>query len=312
MFGIIYLLSKYIWGLAKLFLSFGSAGYAVCPALFNINWIIPRVVQRIEKNVCNFVCKQNKLQKEVVVKYFLPLCFCIVFICLLIQTSFAEDLIVNDVKVIENQKMTIEGSIVVKDGGNLTFKNSTVIIKNSFDGEYGIFAEPGSSLAIYNSDLKPISLESRFTINIKDAKFVMMNTHLSGVGYGHKPAIELDRLNNAIIKENSITNMKSIAFRLNNVTNTEIANNSIVAKEEQREWFPAAIDLNLSKDNNIVDNYFTDIDTGITMHSECTGNYVAGNKLTPGITKHLSNGIYVFWNSDNNVFENNEIHGPTG
>jgi len=70
------------------------------------------------------------------------------------QPSYTDWIVTGD-EVWEDETITLDGNLRVRNGGSLTLRNVTLVINNSYAGQYGIWAEPGSSLAIYSSTLSP-------------------------------------------------------------------------------------------------------------------------------------------------------------
>jgi nitrous oxidase accessory protein NosD len=126
------------------------------------------------------------------------------------------------------------------------------------------------------------------------------------------PTLNIVSVRNATIKGNTITNVDSIIFRLNHVTDSEISDNTFETLKEANDPFPWALQLSNSKNNIISNNSITGVYTGIGFEVQSTHNYVAFNTISPGTAGHLGNGIYADTDSNNNKFNSNIIHGPTG
>lgn len=66
------------------------------------------------------------------------------------------DWIVTGVEVVENENIVLGGNLMVKGGGGLTLRNTTLKMNVQYDGQYGISVEPGASIFIYDSIITPL------------------------------------------------------------------------------------------------------------------------------------------------------------
>ena len=107
------------------------------------------------------------------------------------------DWIIEDGDVIlrENQEIRLKGNIIIENGGNLTFKNVTLKINCSSDGEFKIEVQNGGSLYIYDNDnnkettydasvITAYSTSKEYLFYVNDeAKMIMKNSELHECGY---------------------------------------------------------------------------------------------------------------------------------
>ncbi len=229
------------------------------------------------------------------------------------------DWIITGAEVVENEIITLNGNLIVKNGGMLTLRNVTLTIDNSYTGQYGISAEPGSSISIYNSILSSSNLEYKFSFDVENAVFVMMDSELHGGGYAPSllegsfgmSALTIRNCQNVIFENNRMEYINSGAIQLSDVRNSVIRNNNITTWEEGNDPYPGGIFLYNSENNTIANNFITGVHTGMIFFDDSSGNYVDNNELSPGTAGHLGQGITLD-SSNNNVFVNNKIHGPTG
>ena len=229
------------------------------------------------------------------------------------------DWIITGEEVVENEIITLNGDLIVKNGGRLTLRNVTLTIDNSYTGQYGISAEPGSSISIYDSSLSSSNLEYKFTFEVEDAVFVMMNSGLRGGGYSTSvlegsfgmSVLTIRNCQNVIFENNRMEYINSGAILLSDVRNSVIRNNNITTWGEQNDPYPGGLFLYNSGNNTITNNVITGVYTGMIFFDDSSGNYVDNNELSPGTAGHLGQGITLD-SSNNNVFVNNKIHGPTG
>jgi parallel beta-helix repeat protein len=93
----------------------------------------------------------------------------------------------NSPNICENEIIILNGNLLINEIGNLTFRNVTLRVNASSDGEYRI--ESNGSLYIYNSDLNSSSgFAYLFWVN-SGSSFVMENSKLHRVGYGEEKGI---------------------------------------------------------------------------------------------------------------------------
>jgi hypothetical protein len=222
------------------------------------------------------------------------------------------DWIITGEEILENQTITLNGNLIVENGGSLALTNINLIINNTYKGQYLIEAKPGSSLAIYNSEIHPCNLEYGFRIIVENASFELVCSDLRGFGYRgvlYNPfALFLNNVQSALILNNVIEHMSG-AISLINVLDSEVSDNIITASGEEAGGFS----FQDCHNNVIVNNAMTGSGhyVGI-MFDKSTGNYVANNDLWPGPTGHLGHGVCLDYGSNNNIFESNTIRGPTG
>jgi parallel beta-helix repeat protein len=249
--------------------------------------------------------------------------FVSLFVTLFTNIALAQptqgDWIVTGEETVENEVITLNGNLIVKDGGKLTLRNVTLIVDNSYTGQYGISAEPGSSILIYDSSLSSSNFAYKFAFDVEDAVFVMENSELRGIGYASSAlegtfgisALMIKNCQNIVFENNRIEYVNSGVIQLSNVRNSVIRNNNIVTREAGNDPYPGGFFLYNSENNTIADNSITGVHTGIILFDDSSGNYVENNELSPGTAGHLGQSITLD-SSNNNVFVNNKIHGPTG
>jgi len=103
------------------------------------------------------------------------------------EPSYTDWIVTGD-EVKEDETITLYRKVLVKSGGSLTLRNVTLTLDNPIMEEYGIIAEPGSSLAIYSSTLgRPTHLEGGFSIQVENASFVMKDSVLEGASHWCPP-----------------------------------------------------------------------------------------------------------------------------
>jgi len=227
------------------------------------------------------------------------------------------DKIVTGDEVWQDETITAYKMVTVKSGASLTLRNVILTFESPTDEECGIVAEPGSSLAIYNSTLsRPLYQDlGGFHIEVEDAGFIMEDSILDGLGleggpwereWGYleqMPAITLNHVQDAIIEGNEIKHIQTRALELYDVSGSVIGSNTITPQTEDGV---KSVLMWSSVNNTIIDNCFSG--GGIEMWNRSTGNYVARNEISPF---HADlGGIWIFKDSSNNIFTGNRIYGP--
>jgi hypothetical protein len=242
---------------------------------------------------------------------------------ILITTSIAiaypnqGDWVVTNVESCENENITLNGSLIVSTGAKLTLSKVNLVINNTYPGQFNIKVDPGGSLEIDGSNIKPSNIAYPFRIIVEEGSIAITADTISGVGYlGQNgedyPTLEIKSVTNAQIKGNYITNVDSLILRLTDVTDSQISDNVVKTLKEKNDPYPQGFALIRSKNNIISNNTITGVYTGMMFFNQSTNNYVAFNTLSPGTADHLGNGIFVNTDSNNNNFHGNTISGPTG
>lgn len=106
-----------------------------------------------------------------------------------------DDWIVDSETQVWNETIVLNGNLSIDDSGNLSFRNVTLIMNCSEDGEYGIVVNDGGGLYILDYDNDSETNEDRSNITANDTefefkflvdegtKFEMKNSELSECGY---------------------------------------------------------------------------------------------------------------------------------
>jgi parallel beta-helix repeat protein len=262
----------------------------------------------------------------------LSVCFLLVMLApvMIAPAAMAEysytDWIVTGDEVRENETITAYKMITVKSGASLTLRNVTLTFDSPTDEGCGIIAEPGSSLAIYNSTLsRPQYSElGGFYIYVDSASFVMKDSVLDGASHFSKliqkewvctertAALTLDHVQGVVIEGNVMKHIPFDVMALYDVSDSTIANNTITPLHRVLGGNPSFLTMWDSQNNTITDNYITGVSSAISMQTHSTGNYVAGNKITTRNAERLNYGIMLGGDSNNNTLADNEILDSPG
>jgi parallel beta-helix repeat protein len=88
-------------------------------------------------------------------------------------------------QIVEDKTISLNGNLILKKGSSLTLRNVKLVLNCTYNGEYGISAEPGSSLFIYGCVITAADLEHHFSFTVEGSAFEMINSELHGSGWGH-------------------------------------------------------------------------------------------------------------------------------
>lgn len=128
----------------------------------------------------------------------------------------------------ENQEIKLRGNLIIEEGGILTFKNVTLKMNCSVDGEFGIEVQSGGEFYIFDNDDNKKSTGDRSNITsyydeyeyhflvYENAKFEMKLSELSNCGYmwgnEHKHTGLWINTNNSIIEGNHFYDNPEVAI----------------------------------------------------------------------------------------------------
>ena len=225
------------------------------------------------------------------------------------------DWVITGEKILENEAVTLNGNLIVENGGSLTLRNVELTMNCSYRGEYGIFSRPGSSLSIYDSVIVPSDEKITFGFRVDGVRLVLKNNEIRGVGRLQDMAptemreedgspmegIIIESVDEAIIEGNTIYHKESSGLQLGGCQGALIRGNVI----DFQGWGEgrSGISLSNSHNNEISENHLQNQIHAIGIYSSWN-NLVANNEVT---LKSHSTGIVVSNGSGNNVIANNSI-----
>jgi parallel beta-helix repeat protein len=220
------------------------------------------------------------------------------------------DWVVTSTETVENTAIFMHGNIIVENGGSLTLREVELSMDCSFPGEYGIFANPGSSLSTHDGVIRSANQKDTFAFRVNSAQLVLKNNEIRGVGRPEgNPHQEEDSpreglhisADGAVVEGNAIYHVQSSGIRLFEGGGALITANEIVFEGwgESR----SGIDVDHSHDNTITGNYLRKQIHPITLDGSWN-NLVAENDIT---LKSHSTGIVVQEGSGNNIVANNSL-----
>jgi len=240
------------------------------------------------------------------------LCIVLVFSTVsLVNSQPAQgDWIVVGEEVVENRTITLDGSLFVKSGSSLTLRGVTLMFSSSYMGQYGISAEPGSSLFIYNSTIIPTDERYGPVLTVTDAKFVMKNSRLQGsTGSGDRGEwFSISRADSVVIEDSTIMMFNYNATRtlhlamwgvesaigLRDLSNAVIRNNVILPGGNVKLYLFLKGSHNTTMVGNSIE--FSDLILEGTWNSCISGNNLG---LRGG------SGLVIYVGCGNNIVDNN-------
>jgi len=210
----------------------------------------------------------------------------------------------------ENRTITLDGNLLVMRGSSLTLRGVTLIFRSSHIGQYGISAEPGSSLFIYNSTIIPTDERYGPTLTVTDAKFVMKKSRLQGsTGSGNMGEwFNISRADGPIIENSTIMMFEYNATRtlhlatlgvesaigLRDLSNAVIRNNVILPGGNVKLYLFLERSHNTTMTGNSIE--FSDLILEGTWNSSISGNNLG---LRGG------SGLVISVGCGNNIVDNN-------
>ena len=209
-----------------------------------------------------------------------------------------------------NQTIILDGNLTIEDGGILIFRNVTLIMNCSEDGEFGITVNDGGKFFILDYDDNSETMEDRSNITANNieyefkflvnsgAKFEMKNSELSECGYNWsgedgRRGLTINTNNTTIENSSFYNNFYGIYFISSN--GNIIANNSVYSNNRNGISFKHS-DYNSLSSNNCSSN-----ERGISFissnHNRLYNNTININEM---------DGVYLDY-ANHTIFINNTI-----
>jgi len=222
----------------------------------------------------------------------------------------AQDWVITDNQILEDTTIVLDGNLIVKAGGSLTFKTVTLIMNCQFEGQYRIEVKPEGSLFIYqNSNITANILDNRFAFAVHGSSFEMKNSELHGAGWGDEDELNNDyglvmsgskgliiTTNNAILDSNTYSNNHVGVIIAD--SGAVISNNQFYNNHAQSLYVRDAIFV------TITDNYILNETGSAALHITSDNN---NRYINNEIISNHGHGI-VTGNSHYSIIENNIIH----
>jgi parallel beta-helix repeat protein len=217
-------------------------------------------------------------------------------------------------ETVQDKRVTLNGNLTVGAGGSLTLRNVTLNVNSQYDGQYGIEVEPGGSLFIYGSTVAAADEEHGFSFLVGGAAFEMKDSELHGAGWGPddeslggEEAIMagtkglLIAADDAVVDGNTISN-NHVGIMVAG-SGATVANNNIHSNKVHGIYLHGASDGSFT-DNSI---QHSTVSSPFRMR-DARNNQIIGNTIVSSIHR----GVIEAFNSDGNVFQDNDISGLGG
>ena len=258
-------------------------------------------------------------------------CFCLLLAMGLGSSDpLYADWIVDGPEVVENDSVVVDGSLVVASGGSLTLRNVILRMTPSDGGESRIVAEPGASLAVYDSDIAPLDTSHVFQFLVRESRLIFKNNVLRGAGSKQMAewedmGLSLYKADSSVVEGNTIHQTGGSGITMDWCRHVRVVGNTITA--ERRATFGIALRFseycNISGNalsnqgesiflqqcayaNTVADNTVEDAYYCIVLRHGVGYNTVAGNRLSGSMR-----GIWLQQAPFPNLIEDNEISGMT-
>lgn len=221
------------------------------------------------------------------------------------------DWIINSIESYTNETIFLNGNLTIQNGGSLTFYNVTLIMNNTFNGEFNIEVEAGGSLYIYDLDNNNITSFDASNITSTNpnnhyqfwvragSTFIMNYSELHECGWtSFEKGFEIETDNLFIFGNEISNNYYAISFM-------ETSNNFICNNNISKNYIGIYLQEPSSK-NKIMNNTIYNNDRGIYL-SGSSNNLLNNNTIINNwfgiITVNSLNNIF-----KNNTFTNDGIH----
>jgi len=209
---------------------------------------------------------------------------------------------INDEETWENQTITLETQLNIQDGGNLTLRNTNLILGSESHSGY-IWVNPGGSLYIYESIIT--DSENGYGGRLfadKGTTIVMKNSEWHGVYYSWwSDGFEIFA-DDVIFENNTIM---GVTIKLLTVSGAHLVNNRILNALSPLQLVGSS---NCNIENNTISkSQWASIELmralWIDAEGEPSNNLIMGNRILDS----WSNGIVVEYFCDNNIFRDNDF-----
>lgn len=228
-------------------------------------------------------------------------------------------------EVVTNRSLTINGNILIKNGGSLTLNNVTLKMNLKSSVHYKIYAEQGSSLSIYGCHIDSTDPKCQFAFNVEGANLVLKNSELRSTGlyiknsrgsivernsiyHENTDGIVVDNTSDTTIQENKIIHLGggNFGIELMYSHNNLIRNNTLTDKGTSPK--ESIFIGSYSRKNRVLGNIIEDYSGGIVLRNAVSENYVASNNVYR-VNKTIWVGLWIDHTPFPNSFVNNSVRG---
>ena len=100
------------------------------------------------------------------------------------QPPSSGDWVIDDITIIKNDDIIVNGSIIINNGGALILENSTIRMNLNYPGQYKITVNSGGNLTIDNSKITAFNTTNYYTIEVlSGAVFSTNSSTIEYAGY---------------------------------------------------------------------------------------------------------------------------------
>jgi parallel beta-helix repeat protein len=213
--------------------------------------------------------------------------------------------VVFSTEIVENEKVILTGNLTIEPGGNLTLRNVTLTLAPQYDGQYGISAESGSSLSIYDSNISSAT-SFRLFFSVDNASFTIKDSKLSMIG-GETDGLSIIA-DNAVLERVFINDSNGVLLdshwsKIINCTFSHTLYAIWDSSSAGRELPPQDAQFSNPSNNLILGNTISETsDDGAINLSDEHDNVIANNTIIDAMeTSIRMGGCY------NNLIANNHI-----
>lgn len=218
------------------------------------------------------------------------------------------DWAINNLQVVENEKLVVNGQVRIFGAGTLVLKNAELEINypnEAFDvgnRETSLFIEGGGSIEFVDCF---VSTQTLAMLGGHDPKITIRNCTFRNV------ELSFHRASPAVIEGNTFVLKPdqgiSAAIELLDSHGTRISSNTIIGEPgSNKYWRPAGLGINLyySEQNEIRNNTIIGTRSGISLYAS-SQNQIVGNMWTGPDNRQGDGGLWLSHWSNSNIIENN-------
>ncbi len=146
------------------------------------------------------------------------------------QPPSSGDWVIDDITIIKNDDIIVNGSIIINNGGALILENSTIRMNLNYPGQYKITVNSGGNLTIDNSKITAFNTTNYYTIEVlSGAVFSTNSSTIEYAGYfdyntyTDYPGVKIET-SNIVINKTIFRKFGSMMVYLQNCENVTIKN----------------------------------------------------------------------------------------
>ncbi len=261
----------------------------------------------------------------------------LILLCLAypVKITLAQDWVITDTQIVENDAIILNGSLIVDNDGDLTLRGVALTVNNSYDGEFNIRIKSGGTITLEEGTTVTASSNSaRFGFSVEPgAGILIKDSVISRCGWGPDSedlgdnttilsgirGLVIDTINAVIqgstffdnhvgiiltgseitLDNNNIHSNKVHGLYVHKASNCTIKNNSIHHSSISSPFRIVEAENNSIKTNTIT---LSEIHRGVIE-----AIYSHGNTFEDNTISGFGMGILMMFVSNNNLVKNNTI-----